>query len=253
MELSVISKIFADYELTGVSKSIAPDDVMYNTGAEWYWSVGESGLKCVLYALSMAWTIKVKRVLDLPCGHGRVGRYLRAAFPEAEMFGCDLSTAGVDFCASTLNMKPIYSKLNLTEVELPDNLDVIWVGSLFTHLDEERTTAWLSYLAKHLAPHGVLVATFHGQFTRVLQKTLRMIHPVGWEQVEKGYAERGYGYAQYTEYDLGDFGLSVSKPAKIVDTAAAIPDMRILYYSERMWANNHDVLALTRNERLKAF
>ena len=45
-------------------------------------------------------TEEVARLLDLPCGHGRVMRYLRAAFPRAEITGCDLLRDGVDHCAA---------------------------------------------------------------------------------------------------------------------------------------------------------
>jgi hypothetical protein len=174
------------------------------------------------------------------------------AFPSADHYFCDLDKSGVDFCAQTFKGIGLYSKPDLTQVELP-KVDLIWVGSLFTHVDAKRTFAWLSYLARHLNPNGVLVATFHGLFFKEYCKS----HPVGggvdWPAVLSQYEKRGYGYAPYTEFDLGDYGISLSKASVILEMATAIPETKVLAYTERGWSNNHDVLILTRNDRLLMF
>jgi SAM-dependent methyltransferase len=253
MDLQEAARLYAEYKQRGVEQEVAPDDQMWASGAPWYWSVGESGLLCVLHALTLSWTSRVARVLDLPCGHGRVARHLRAAFPQAELFACDLDRRGVDFCASRMRMRPIYSTPELVDAPIPGDLDVIWVGSLFTHVDEQRTTRWLSFLAERLAPHGVLVATFHGPAARILQKSHRMIDEASWARIEAMCEERGFGYAPYVELDLGDYGISLARPSKILELASALRGTRIAYYQERGWANNHDVLAIARTDREAPF
>src|SRR4051794_26106944 len=64
-----------------------------------YFGVGRSALECIDISVRAAQTnvSDVKRILDLPCGHGRVLRYLKAAFPEAEITACDIMRDGVDF------------------------------------------------------------------------------------------------------------------------------------------------------------
>ncbi len=60
---------------------IAPDDQMFVAGQEaHYFSVGEDGLNNVLASLVRSRCQKVEQILDLPCGHGRVARHLRAGF-----------------------------------------------------------------------------------------------------------------------------------------------------------------------------
>jgi hypothetical protein len=49
------------------------------------------------------------------------------------------------------------------------------------------------------------------------------------------------------------YGVSLSKPEKIVEIAGNIPGVRILCYSERGWADFQDVLAVARTDRLKPF
>jgi len=235
---------------TEVSKEIHPADEMWLTGKDWYFGVGESGLETVLRALSLSWLESVSTILDLPCGHGRVARYLRAAFPNVRMFFCDIDQSGVDFCSKTFQGTAIASKLELTAVPLP-KVDAIWVGSLFTHVDLDRTRRWLAYLAEHLNEHGVLVATFHGRWSIEVQKTHPMIDGAAWAEIIRQYNASGYGYGRYSHMDLSDFGISLAKPSTIIDIASAIEGVRIIGYMERGWADNHDVLMLTKNDRVK--
>jgi trans-aconitate methyltransferase len=64
---------------------IAAADEMFTGDPEAYFSVGRSALGCINVSL-MAADLEpesVRTILDLPCGHGRVLRYLREAFPNA--------------------------------------------------------------------------------------------------------------------------------------------------------------------------
>jgi SAM-dependent methyltransferase len=237
------------YDNLKVSKVVAENDHMWNTGPAWYFSVGKDGLKACINALSQSHIKSVRRILDIPCGHGRVARHLRAGFPNAEIFFCEIDKSSADFCAKEFGGTAIYSQPEMTDVDMPGNLDLIWVGSLFTHVDEDRTRRWLHYLASRLALHGVLVATFHG-LVSILQQTAKpMIGDVAWQKIMKQYDETGYGYAPYTAYELGDYGISLTRPSKVLEIATSIPGVRVASFSERGWANNHDVLALTKYDR----
>jgi trans-aconitate methyltransferase len=250
MDLETAAKIDRDYRSKEVIKTIAANDQMWESGRDWYFSVGESAIDAILRGLSLSWLQTPARILDLPCGHGRVTRQLRRAFPQSQLFVSDLDASGVEFCQATFGATPVFSKAELTDVSLPDNLDVIWIGSLFTHLDEDRTTRWLNYLCRHLSNQGVLVATFHGLWSIDEQRHVPMINNHAWETIMAGYRQTGFGYERYSEFNLGDYGVSLSSAAKILDIATAIEGTRVLAYTERGWANNHDVLVITRNDRL---
>lgn len=252
MDFAAIAQTFARYQASKISQVIHPDDVMYKTGEPFYFTVGEDAVRAILRGMSFAWRSDVSRILDLPCGHGRVGRHLRAAFPNAEIFFCEIDHEAADFCASTFAGTPFYSEPDLTRVKLPANLDVIWIGSLFTHLDERRTTKWLSYLAEHLSEHGIIVATFHGRYTLELAKVFHGVTGnADWSQVVAGREENGFGFANYpNNYGVDGYGVSVAKASKIMDIAEGIPGTRTLAYTERGWANNHDVLVLGKHDRL---
>ncbi|MDX8538999.1 MULTISPECIES: class I SAM-dependent methyltransferase [Mesorhizobium] len=247
MTFEQIATLYSDYANRAVSTELHPNDVMYNTGPSHYFNVGKSGVQAILTGLSLSWRSQVMTVLDLPCGHGRVGRHLRQLFPNAELFYCDIDAEGADFCARAFGGKAIHSKADLLQVDLPKKLDMIWVGSLFTHVDKRRTDAWLHYLADHLSDHGVLVATFHGYFTG---KNTKFHGGVDEARVRREFETTGFGYSRYTTLaGVEDYGLSLSKPSAVLDIADTIPGVRASYI-ERGWANNHDVLVINKNDRL---
>jgi SAM-dependent methyltransferase len=280
MSPDAVGEIFQRYKHANVSKTIAPPDEMWHSGQSWYFSVGESGVLAILRGLALGSLGHVETILDLPCGHGRVARHLRAAFPDASMTFCDLLRSGVDFCVQTFGGRGIYSIPDLTQVSLPGPFDVIWVGSLFTHLNLDLTVDWISFLCRQLSDDGILVATFHGRWSLELQQTYPLIDDSKWPRIVKDFERQGYGYADYgaspgrrekvmkmarsipglgtggqrdrnhATHDAS-FGISVSKPEKIVEIASSIPEVRILAYTERGWGDNHDVLTLARTDRLK--
>ena len=101
-------------------------------------------------------------MLDMPCGHGRVTRALRAAFPAAELVACDIDTDGVSFCRDRFGAVPVASCPDPMAVELPGTFDLIWVGSLFTHLPSASWHPFLQLFARSLVRGGVLCFTAAG-------------------------------------------------------------------------------------------
>lgn len=173
------------------------------------------------------------------------------ASPGAEMFFCDLDAGGAQFCAKEFRGTAIASRVELTEVNLPRDCDVIWVGSLFTHLDRARTERWLRHLCGSLSERGVLVATFHGRWTIELQEQSSVFDAASWCEVLTSYQATGFGYARYPDKPHEDYGISLSRPSAIVAMVEDIPNVRLLSYAERGWAGNHDVLGIGGLDRLK--
>ena len=136
------------------STVISPNDQMWISGPQWYFDVGTSALDSLKCALATA-HIAPTSILDLPSGHGRVCRMLRAAFPEARLTACDLDRDAVDFCAAQFNTTGVYSHEDIRCVRLDQSFDLIWCGSLFTHLDREQWPDFLGFFADHLSPDGV--------------------------------------------------------------------------------------------------
>ena len=146
-----------------VIEEISPNDNMFSGNKEHYFSVGKSALLCIRNALSKSPKKNIRSILDFPCGYGRVLRTLKTAFPDARLTACDLDREGVDFCTRTFGSTPIYSKEDPSLIELSGPFDLIWSGSLFTHLDSCRWQGFLDLFKGSLSRTGVLIFTVHGQ------------------------------------------------------------------------------------------
>jgi SAM-dependent methyltransferase len=235
-------------------RAISPNDQMFASppGENYYFSCGRSALECIDVSLQAAQKdpLTVKRVLDLPCGHGRVLRYLKAAFPQAEITACDILRDGVDFCATTFGAVPVYSCDDPAQIPLDrDAFDLIWVGSLFTHLDSNLWPTFLAEISSLLCQGGVLVFSTHGR--DAYYKMLSGMHDAWLPQDRRTqllyrYEHTGFGYSRFSGSD-DYYGLSLSQPGWVLAQIAGIRDLRLAHFSERSWAAFHDVFACVRD------
>jgi len=214
---------------------------------EAYFTTGESALQCIRLAMHAVGKGSVSDVLDFPCGHGRVLRALRDAFPEAGLTACDIDRDGVDFCVETFGATGAYSADDLSTVELPGNFDLIWVGSLFTHLPDIKWWAVLDFLAERLAPNGLLVFTTHGAWCA--QQIREKKSPLGGARkghlsMLRGYEATGFGFAGFKQMET--YGNSLTSPAAVVERVKAVDGLRLVLYLERGWGQFQDVVACQR-------
>jgi len=264
-----------------VNDHISPQEVMPCTHQPHYFCVGEGAVRLLRLALlvSAKPPSDLHHIIDMPCGHGRVMRAIAAEFPHAHLTACDLLRDGVDFCAATFHATPVYSEVNPKVQLFPDagRYDLIFVGSLFTHLDAPRWPEFLKLFHDLLAPEGLLVFTTHGPFVayrmsvgndygygqhtaltqhRGLSPKLRPagdtpppqrpattlppespIHDILHE-----YAESGFGYLD----DGTGYGISLCRPSWVLGQVESIPGFRVLYHLERGWDNHQDAVALVK-------
>jgi SAM-dependent methyltransferase len=229
---------------------ISPNDQMYVGGdLRHYRSVGSSAMEQILAALALAGRSAPRRILDLPSGHGRVLRKLRARYREAEITACDLERDGVDFCAATFGAVPVYGRADIENTALTGKYDLIWCGSLFTHMDEPKIDAALRLFLEHLS--GVLVFTMHGRRAEELYRSgytyLDRDHE-RFEAMLETYRRTGFAYGAYrsdSSYGAGlsAYGVSLALPSWVMRKLESCPSVRVLMCHEAGWDNHHDVYA----------
>ena len=96
---------------------------------------------------------RVDRILDFGCAVGRVLRSLRAGFPEATITACEIRKHDVEWCRKTFGPEKVVAVQSAREpedVRLDGPFDVIWAGSILTHIDRERWTRFLEPLPDRL-------------------------------------------------------------------------------------------------------
>ena len=243
-DYSLLHKMLSNYDPCIVDRRLSPNDTMKGDN---YFSVGTSAVEVIISACLESRLTNVSKVLDLPCGHGRVLRHLVALFPDAQIDACDLDKEGLDFCASTFNVRPILSLEELTEVKFDSTYDLIWIGSLFTHTSYDVTKRWLTFLSGLLTPQGIIISTLHGRWASKLHKLVPYIDDDSWKVIIRDYESLGYGYHDYKtgqshDFISGSYGISVAKPHTIIQMLENIPGIRIYMYKEKAWGDNHDVI-----------
>ena len=233
--------------LVAVRREIAPDDEMFRGDEAHYFDVGASALHCIEAALFAARRQKstINRILDLPCGHGRVLRFLRRAFPAARLTACDLDRPGVEFCARAFDALPVVSTVDVAKIPLEGPYDLIWCGSLLTHLPQEKWTAFLSLFHRLLLPGGIVVFTTHGRSSEA--ELISGKHRYGLEDPQiasllAAYRRTGFAYADYA--DTPGYGISLALPSYVLANFVQQPGWQLLGYHETAWDQRQDVIAL---------
>lgn len=242
-----------------LDRTISPHEQMNPVGMEHYWRAGESALACVEDGLKAAgrpaegfdgapygvWTI-----LDLPCGQGRVLRHLRRAFPRARITACDLDPEGVRFCAATFDAIPMPSVDEPSEIPLPaDHFDLIWVGSLFTHVEAPKWDRFLEAFRRALRPGGALVFTTHGERARghMKSRAARYGHSdAELDALVAGHDRDGFAYVRYPGQDW-NYGTSLARKEWVADRIAARPGLRLVRAVDHGWDDHQDCFTCVRD------
>lgn len=233
-------------EIPNIEGEIHPEDPMHKNHAA-YFRTGQSAVRCIRLAMLASGKSRVARILDLPSGYGRVLRTLKAAFPEAELTACDIDRGAVDFCARALGAIPLYSNEDPALIKAGGGFDLIWCGSLLTHLSSERWAPFLELFRSVLTPGGLFVFTVHGRHVASQFKNRERNYGLSPEAVDgllADYSEGGFGYRNY-KWTEG-YGLSLSSPAWVLTQLAGIPEWRLISYWERGWNNHQDVITSMR-------
>lgn len=247
--------VIAEIARFDVSKEISPLDRMYSPGNErHYYYVGRSNLLTIFNILNIrksypGGAAPLRDILDFGCGHGRVTRWLRAAFAQAQLHVTDLDKAAVAFCTESFGCQD-------TQGEVPENsFDLIWVGSVFTHLPEPVAEALLGRLMAALRPNGVLVFSSQGRFAVERMKDFdwgndkrEWMHYAlsrpDFERAVSLYHETGYGYVDYPH--LKAYGVCIARPEWYSRRVLRDTGFTQILFQEKGSDNHQDVSAFLR-------
>lgn len=126
---------------------------------------------------------RIGRALDFGCGCGRLLLEAVRRWPQIRWSGSDVDKRAIDWCAAHLPGAQVVVNSPLPPLPFSDaEFDLIWCGSVFTHLDESSQDAWLGELVRTLAPAGHLLASVHGPdvWAGLPQPTVRRIRNHGF-------------------------------------------------------------------------
>jgi SAM-dependent methyltransferase len=170
-------------------------------------------------------------VLEWGCGPARIIRHLASCLPEysqLKLFGSDNNAKSIAWCRQNIPNAVFVGNNLLPPIELGDgSLDLIYAISIFTHLSESATHAWLDEMNRLLRRDGYFLFTTHGENFRILltpdqikefdsgklvmrkgdaegKKLFGSFHPRSW--VENALARSGFKCLAFTAASTSGFG-----------------------------------------------
>jgi SAM-dependent methyltransferase len=210
-----------------------------------YARVGREALDLVVEALRSAGRspADVRACLDLPSGYGRVTRTLVSAFPASRITVADVDGEAVRFCRHEFAVDGFVIGTDARALRLPQQYDVIFVGSLLTHLDEEQCLELLRNLHAGLSPGGVLVVTTHGE------SCLDHLYAYGEDiasaeaAYRDGMARHGMHFAPYE--GAIDWGITLHTHAWVENAVRSVSGDTLtpLGFRPRGWDHHQDVFS----------
>jgi SAM-dependent methyltransferase len=259
--------LFWRRQMIEVSREISPQDGFQAKQPKAYFSVGHRSVRRIRIAMLEGRVRQLTNILDFGCGYGRVLRAIHASFPDAKLTACDINREGVDFCAETFGATPVYSAIESKDIPLEGPFDLIWAGSVFSHLSARRWTDFLGMFESLLAPRGLLVFTTQGRraATAFRRREFPWLTKDQWiELVEKlisAYEEDDFSYEAFPGVD---WGLTLAKPSWVCSELEKHHELRLLSLIEHGWgyqdvvscvradARELELISIRDNERLRS-
>jgi SAM-dependent methyltransferase len=227
---------------SAIDQTIKDDDVMFRDNLAHYFSVGASALHCIITTKAITGTIPAK-ILDFGCGAGRVTRWLKVAMPYASIESCDIRTDDIQFVSETFGVLTWQSSIHINELSPPSTYDLIWVGSVYTHLSERDSIDLFDKMISWLKPNGILIFTTHGRYPASRGEPMGYYGiPAEWDQVVKDYEATGFGYAGFA--DTPSYGTTLTKLSWWAHLITSRKNLKLITMSEQAWDNHQDVIAV---------
>lgn len=250
--LDELSQRWRRYEAIAIDPAISPVDDMFGGNVVHYIRSGRAALDLITEAMMLAGRTRFAEVLDAPCGGGRVTRHLKAFFPDATISVSDVDPAKQAFVVAQFGAQPLEASLDFTAVPQA-TFDLIFVGSLLTHLPADLYRRAVDYFIRSLAPGGILIATTHGRAAAsVARKAPDRL--TRWRHFIATYLHlplRGFAYVGSWRMRLSSgirYGGSFNTVAWAASLIERRSDASLLGFKERGWMDFQDVLIVQKNQ-----
>lgn len=253
---STYDKLYEQYLRRGVDFVLDPNDTENNFDAHWklthYMESGADALRLCVGALISNMRPVPKVIVDLPSGSGRVTRHLKSFFPDSKIIASDLYEARWGFCAEALGVEGVQSAENFDDLDFEDPIDLLFSGSLLTHLPEPIFRSFFSFLSRNLSDTGIALVTVQGRHAEWVQHNkYQYIEPERFAVAEKDVLDKGFGYVDYNSHWMDtvwvnqeNYGVALARPWFTMKVLEKDSGLRILGYLERGFDNSQDVVII---------
>jgi SAM-dependent methyltransferase len=195
-------------------------------------------------------------VLDLPCGYGRLLRFLVQHVPSRRIWVADTDMQAVRFCVAEFGVCGFTAPRDPTALRLPRAFDLVYVGSLLTHLPPESGMVLLERITAGLRPGGLLVFSTQGVSCPAHLDWYGPEFAAAAEQYRAAVATTGAGFWPYRAKRLaaaqspadGSYRIAILNRTLVEGMILrSLPAMRVARFVERGLHDHQDIWTLVRN------
>jgi SAM-dependent methyltransferase len=250
------AKLYEGYVQRGVDKTLDPNDTENNFDQDWkyqhYFDCGADALRLCVGALIHNMRDVPKTILDLPSGHGRVARHFKAFFPDAKIVASDLYANRFEFCVKQFGIEGKKSTEHFDDLHFDDKFDLIFCGSLLSHLPEPDYKAAIRCMVRSLSDRGIALISLMGRRSEYQQRNCwQFIDMPRFEHAMSTVPATGFGYVDYGQHwmetvwtEQQHYGIAMVRPWYAVKNIEQIDEVRVLGFIERGWDDSQDVLII---------
>jgi len=162
-------------------------------------------LECTLSLAGKSWG-DLEKCLEIGCGYGSIIRYLVEKVSPEKIWVTDSLREGSEFCEKTFGVNFI-PEIQDYKAELFGKFDLIFLSSVFTHLNEATIKRLWHKIISLTRSGGIIFFTTHGETAiKRLEVFPKFIQKKG-QEIETSLLHSGYCYYRYPYYKE-DYGLS---------------------------------------------
>ncbi len=239
--------------LNQVSLEMGPDLMFIPWRARHYLSVGLSALRCIDACLEDSGIVLKPdpAILDLPCGFGRVLRFLQVRYPSATFCASEIDPEAIAFCQEVFGCSGVQSSYDFDKLYLNGPFDLVWCGSLLTHLSQDDAKGLLGLIFRHLSPLGTCVVSTHGQLSADRMSAGNddyNLSEASRLEILSQLKETGYGYSGYVPGSR--YGISIVSREQMLNLVSETGDWQVTSFIGHGWDAHQDVYAISRIRNL---
>jgi len=114
-----------------------------------------------------------ERILDFGCGVGHSLKYFRTYFPNAKLYGCDVSKESLKIAKGTEPEANIFCNLPIeTFASMNENWDLVFLACVLHHIEPEDRCAWIKAIASTMSLGGYLAIFEHNTINPCTKKII---------------------------------------------------------------------------------
>jgi trans-aconitate methyltransferase len=113
-----------------------------------------------------------RRIIEYGCGTGRNLKFLRKAFPEAEVCGCDVSEKSIESAAKANPDCRVFVSSEMDAVTDAGGFDLAFVANVFHHITPGERECATRELLGLVAPGGEIFVFEHNPFNPLTRRVV---------------------------------------------------------------------------------